>query len=70
MNRKAKGTRARFANQPSKRKKRDYDATNDLAARVILADTRKHTGFQVDWAQAFLRRRAEESRARRAPQHA
>ena len=63
MNRKAKGTRTHFANQPSKRKKRDYDATNDLAARVILADTRKHTGFQIRWARAFMRRLAAESTA-------
>jgi len=60
MNRKARGTRTHFANQPSMRKKRDYDATNDLAARVILADTRKHTGFQVRWVAhshgAWLRR--------------
>ena len=66
MNHKAKGThwsRRRAANQPTKRKKRDYDATNDLAARVILADTRKHTGFQVRWARAFIRRLAAESAA-------
>ena len=51
-------SRARAANQPSKRKTRDYDATNELAARVILADTRKHTGFQVHWARALTRRLA------------
>ena len=56
-------SRAPFANQPSKRKKRDYDATNDLAARVILADTRKRTAFQVRWARAFTRRLAAESAA-------
>ncbi len=67
MNRKAKGPRARLANQPSMRKKRDYDATNDLAARVILADTQKHTQFQVCWARAFQRRKAAESTAAISP---
>ena len=54
MNPRTYRSRARFAtDRPTKRKKRDYDATNDLAARVILADTRKHTRFQVCWARAF-----------------
>ncbi len=42
----------------------------EVAARVILEAPNRHASFLVDWARAFLRRRAEESRARRAPQHA
>ena len=67
---KAKWSRRRAANQPTKSKRVRYDHDNELAARVILEAPNRHASFLVDWARAFLRRRAEESRARRAPQHA
>ena len=54
--------RTRAANQPSARKKRDFDEQNNTAATVILADPRKHSDFQISWAHAFRQRRAKESR--------
>ena len=54
--------RARAANQPSARKKRSYDEGNTVAAAVILADPRKHSDFQVNWARAFRRRQEQEGR--------
>ena len=41
-------------------KRRRYDATNRVAAEVILGAPRRHTPFQRDWARRFLARRAEE----------
>ena len=52
--------RTRAANQPSARKKRAYDKENAVAAAVILADTQKHTAFQISWAHAFRRRQDQE----------
>lgn len=50
----------------SRRSPRDltarYDRSNDEAARVILGDLKKHTDFQISWAHAFRRRRAQENR--------
>ena len=54
-------TRTRAANQPSVRKKRDFDEQNAIAATVILESPNQHSAFQVDWAKAFTRRRAAES---------
>ena len=58
-------TRARAADRPTKRKKRDFDEQNAIAASVILADTTKHSAFQVRWAHAFSRRRNEERTERK-----
>ena len=57
MKRQLNWSRARAANQPSKSKAARYDRDNATVANIILADTTKHSNFQVSWAQAFQRRR-------------
>ena len=61
MRRQPKWSQAR---PPSKSKRAKYDEQNSIAAEIILADTTKHTDFQVRWAKAFMRRRAEENGAK------
>ena len=46
--------------RPAKNGKRDYDASNERAAAIILSEREKHGLFLVQWAEAFQRRRAEE----------
>ena len=43
-----------------KNAKRDYDASNERAAAIILSEREKYGLFLVQWAKAFQRRRAEE----------
>ena len=59
---KANWIRARAVDRPSKRKKRAFDEQNDVAAAVILEAPVRDARFLVDWAKAFTRRRAQESR--------
>ena len=54
-------SRTRFANRPSKRKKQDFDQQNTSAAAVILSAPDENPRFLIDWAKAFMRRRARES---------
>ena len=62
MNRKGTNwTRRRGADRPSKRKKRDLDEQNAIAADIILAAPERQSQFQVDWARRFTRRQASES---------
>ena len=51
--------RARFADRPTRSKRAQYDRQNAEAAAVILANPERHSRFQMDWAQRFLRRRAQ-----------
>ena len=51
-----------FANRPSKRKKRDFDQQNTSAAAVILSAPDENPRFLIDWAKAFMQRRAQEGR--------
>ena len=41
-----------------------YDRDNELAANVIIESPEQHSQFQLDWAERFLRRRAEENGAK------
>ena len=39
-----------------------YDQSNNLAAKIILGNLKKHTDFQISWARAFRQRQAQEGR--------
>ena len=39
-----------------------YDQSNNQAAEIILGAPERHTRFQIDWAQRYTARRAQESR--------
>ena len=66
MNR-TKWSRARAADRPSKSKTRAYDEQNAIAAGIILSSPERHTAFQIQWAEAFTKRKAAESTAALSP---
>ena len=62
MRQQPKWTRRRFADRPSKRKKKDFDERNAEAAAIILSAPEQSPAFMIDWAQAFQRRIAATAR--------
>ena len=39
-----------------------YDQSNDQASEIILGDPKRHTRFQINWAQKYAARRKQEGR--------
>jgi hypothetical protein len=42
------------------RKQRGFDAANDAAAAVILADPERYDGIQLEWARLYVARKERE----------